>query len=104
MRRTSAGKGSGSDGAMNSGMQVGLIIAAVKATMFAFAYLLPIIVAAFRRHPRQRAIVRLNLLLGWTGIGWLYALAWAFLGGRRRMPYFRRGGGSGREAPARWAA
>jgi Superinfection immunity protein len=39
-------------------------------------YFLPTIVAA--RHPNSSAIFVLNLLLGWTFIGWVIALVWAF--------------------------
>jgi hypothetical protein len=41
------------------------------------AYLTPFVVAARREHERIGAILALNLLLGWTGIGWLLALRWA---------------------------
>jgi hypothetical protein len=41
------------------------------------AYLAPFVVAARRDHERLGAILAVNLLLGWTGIGWLLALRWA---------------------------
>ena len=45
----------------------------------AFAvYFLPPWVAAFRRHHNATAIFVLTLLLGWTGLGWVAALVWAF--------------------------
>ena len=40
-------------------------------------YLLPGIVAHKRRHPNETAILVLNLLLGWTLLGWVGALVWA---------------------------
>jgi len=40
-------------------------------------YLLPSIVARKRRHPNETAIVVLNVLAGWTFIGWVGALVWA---------------------------
>lgn len=40
-------------------------------------YLLPSIVAFCRHHQNSPAILILNLLLGWTGIGWVVALVWA---------------------------
>ncbi len=43
-------------------------------------YLLPWMVAELRGHPRATQVLLLNAVLGWTGIGWLAALAWA---GRR---------------------
>jgi hypothetical protein len=40
-------------------------------------YLVPAAVAQLRRHHQTTAIVGLNLLLGWTFIGWAVALVWA---------------------------
>ncbi len=40
-------------------------------------YIVPFTVAAHRDHPQARSILVLNLALGWTGVGWLAALAWA---------------------------
>jgi len=39
--------------------------------------LIPIIVAFSRRHRRRIAILLVDLLLGWTLIGWVVALVWA---------------------------
>ncbi len=41
------------------------------------AYLLPSIVASRRRHPNSTAIFALNVLLGWTALGWIIALVWS---------------------------
>jgi Superinfection immunity protein len=40
-------------------------------------YLLPTLVAAWRSHHQTAAIFVLNLLLGWTVLGWIIALVWA---------------------------
>jgi hypothetical protein len=40
-------------------------------------YWLPAFVAERRRHRQTTAIVVLNLLLGWTFVGWVVALVWA---------------------------
>jgi T4 superinfection immunity protein len=40
-------------------------------------YLLPAVVAQVRRHHQTTTIIGLNLLLGWTFIGWAVALIWA---------------------------
>lgn len=40
-------------------------------------YFLPAIVAIARSHHNALAIFILNLLLGWTFLGWVVALAWA---------------------------
>ncbi len=39
---------------------------------------LPTIIAVARRHPSVVAIFLVNLLLGWTVIGWFWALFWSF--------------------------
>jgi hypothetical protein len=40
-------------------------------------YCLPGGIAFWRRHPQRWAISVLNVLLGWTGLGWIGALVWA---------------------------
>lgn len=40
-------------------------------------YCAPLIVAGLRNHRSFGGIVVVNLLLGWTIIGWIIALAWA---------------------------
>lgn len=40
-------------------------------------YVLPAAVALKLRHHNAQAIVALNLLLGWTFLGWAAALVWA---------------------------
>jgi hypothetical protein len=52
-----------------TGLALGVIILAI--------YFIPAIVASNRRHRNRTAIGVLNLLLGWTLIGWVAALVWA---------------------------
>ena len=40
-------------------------------------YCLPMIVAGKRHHHNAMPIFIVNLLLGWTLLGWVFALAWA---------------------------
>lgn len=40
-------------------------------------YFVPLMVAGSRNHPQWPAIGTLNLLLGWTGLGWIAAMVWA---------------------------
>jgi hypothetical protein len=40
-------------------------------------YFLPAIVAAGRRHERELSVMAMNLLFGWTVIGWIVALRMA---------------------------
>lgn len=42
------------------------------------AYFLPSLVASGRGQVNSTSIFMLNLLLGWTLIGWVIALVWAF--------------------------
>jgi nitrate reductase gamma subunit len=43
-------------------------------------YFLPTIIAKSRAHTSAMGIFVLNLLLGWTILGWIVALVWAFSG------------------------
>jgi len=40
-------------------------------------YFLPSFIAFYRRHHNRYAIFMLNLLLGWSGLGWIIALIWS---------------------------
>jgi hypothetical protein len=42
-------------------------------------YFVPTVIAAFRGHRNTIAITILNLLTGWTLIGWVIALIWSVL-------------------------
>ncbi len=48
-------------------------------------YLLPIYEAWRRKHPNLIAIALVDILLGWTLVGWVAAMAWAFTSGRREV-------------------
>jgi hypothetical protein len=43
---------------------------------------LPTIIAAVRRAKNLLAIFLVNLLTGWTFIGWVIALVWSIVGAR----------------------
>jgi len=53
-------------------------------------YLLPGIIASFVRHPRREGIWLLDILTGWSGVGWIAALIWALMspveGARQSSP------------------
>lgn len=51
---------------------------------FAFLYFVPIFIAMLRRHPSVRSIAAINILFGWTIIGWVAALAWSLMPTRER--------------------
>lgn len=48
-----------------------------------FIYVLPAIVANVREHHQESAIWALNILLGWTFVGWVIALVWALTAVRK---------------------
>ena len=48
-----------------------IVVAAV------IGYFLPALLATGRKHHQNGAIFTLNLLLGWTFLGWVAALVWA---------------------------
>lgn len=63
-----------------NGMVLPLLIVA------ALAYFVPYIIAVFRKHPNRQAILILNLLLGWTVLGWIGALVWAAINPTQPSP------------------
>lgn len=66
--------------AAEDGTALGLFIGFfVIAALLGF-YFLPAIIAASRDHNQQGPIFIICLLTGWTGIGWVIALAWSVSG------------------------
>lgn len=59
---------------MQSEVIPGLVILAVGAGL----YFLPAVIAAARGHHQAGAIFVLDLLLGWTLLGWIVAIVWSF--------------------------
>lgn len=51
---------------------VGLVL------VISILYLIPTLVAAVRKHHNSTAIFVLNLFLGWSFVGWVASLVWAF--------------------------
>jgi hypothetical protein len=47
-------------------------------------YFTPSAVAAHRAHKNFKAIIALNVLLGWTTLGWIGALVWALTANTER--------------------
>lgn len=54
-----------------------LTLSIVTPMVTLFVYMLPAFVAWRRGHRQTGAIAVLNLLLGWTILGWIGALVWA---------------------------
>lgn len=55
-------------------------------------YLAPTLIASRRGHPNSGPIVVVNVLLGWTLIGWVVALAWSLSADQVTPPGPGRGG------------
>lgn len=49
-------------------------------------YFAPWFIALARSHPQSAAICILTLFLGWTLIGWVWALVWAFTNSPVKTP------------------
>lgn len=50
------------------------------AFLFSLAfYFAPALIAYMRKHKHREAIGILNLIFGWTGIGWVLCLVWSIL-------------------------
>ena len=60
-----------------------LVIMAICGILSLALYVAPTVVAIFRNHPQIGPIVIVNLLLGWTFIGWVVAMAWSLSSTRR---------------------
>ena len=48
-------------------------------------YMLPAIIAGFRDHRNSLAILFLNLVSGWTAIGWIACFIWACVGSKKKF-------------------
>jgi len=66
-----------SDRSMGYATSPVIIVVAWIAAVLTAGYLLPWAIAATRSMPNHGAIFVLNLLLGWTIIGWIVALVMA---------------------------
>ncbi len=53
-------------------------ISAFVIILLLLLYLFPAFIAATRKHKNAGAIFLLNLLLGWTFLGWVLSLVWSF--------------------------
>lgn len=58
-------------------MTTGQMLVPIAVILACAGYLLPFLIADHKKHPRLPAVFGLNLLLGWTLIGWIAALLWA---------------------------
>lgn len=56
---------------------LGIFIAGLFFVVAPALYLWPTVEASLRQHPNLAALAALNVLLGWTLLGWVAALVWA---------------------------
>lgn len=61
-----------------------MLVLVFVVTAVAIIHFVPSIIAAHRNHQNKIGIFILNLLLGWTVIGWVAALIWALTGQPQR--------------------
>jgi len=52
-------------------------VLATVATLMTLGYLIPWVIAVYRRHSKAGAIFTVNFFFGWTIAGWIVALIWA---------------------------
>ena len=52
-----------------------------------FLYLVPTFIAAARHRQNRIMIFNVNLLIGWTLIGWIVALVWSLSGTQLPLPH-----------------
>ena len=64
-----------------------MIVSLVIISIFiAFLYLLPSAIAAIRKARHDGAIILVNVIFGWTVLGWIAALIWAVIEQPREEP------------------
>jgi hypothetical protein len=49
-------------------------------------YLIPALIASLRGHKSKWAIIALNVLLGWSLIGWVVAFIWSLTSAKEKRP------------------
>ena len=52
-------------------------IMAVSLVLLLLCYFIPALIAYLRRHRKRNVILLLNLLTGWTAIGWVICAVWS---------------------------
>ena len=68
----------------------GLLCVIVSIVAGLVVYFAPIIVALLRGHPNMAPIMIVNFFLGWSLIGWVVALSWAFTAQERHRADYGR--------------
>lgn len=63
--------------ALPNGDAKGMFVLLLIGAFGLLVYLIPTLIANDRKHPDLSSIAAVNILLGWSLIGWVVALAWA---------------------------
>jgi hypothetical protein len=53
------------------------ILLVINVLILQFVYYLPTLVAIIKKRPYTLRIFLFNMILGWTIIGWIFALVWS---------------------------
>ena len=80
----------GDQGAAAAGGMVCVLVWIGAGLVFYFA---PTLIALLRGHPNMAPIIVVNFFLGWTLVGWVVALAWAFTAQERHRADYGRSRG-----------
>ena len=65
-------------------MTIGVWELVIWAVLILPAYFLPGLIALVRGHANKVAILILNAVVGWTVLGWIALIAWAFIDSKRQ--------------------
>ena len=63
-----------------------LSLGIVVMVLLGLSYFVPCVIAFMRGHQSRWAILVLNIVFGWTFIGWIAALIWSLTGIRSPLP------------------
>ena len=55
----------------------------IRYLLYGGIYFIPAILAYAQHHKQKQAILILNLFLGWTFVGWVVALIWLAIKGKK---------------------
>ena len=64
---------------MSDGRLDGIVLQVIEVVAALALYFLPAIIADRRKRHDLLTLALFNACLGWTGLGWLIAICWAFL-------------------------
>ena len=78
---------------------IGIVGLACGGIVGLLVYFLPTFIALMRGHHNTFAIVALNILAGWTFVGWVVALVWSLTAIQRQADFYSETPGPGGEPP-----